>query len=179
VSGGPDRRRWFERQFAPGLPTDAFPDILERLRGTPARVEERVRGVPAALLTRRTGDAWSLQENAGHLLDLEPLWAGRLDDLRNGAPTLRAADLTNRATEDARHNAGSLAGIVAAFRAARAGLVQRLEDLGPDALRRTARHPRLAQAMSVVDLMFFVAEHDDHHLARMTELRRAAGVADA
>jgi hypothetical protein len=27
--------------------------------------------------------------------------------------------------------------------------------------------------MTVVDLFFFVAEHDDHHLARITEMARA------
>lgn len=43
-------------------------------------------------------------------------------------------------------------------------------------LMRTAAHPRLGQPMSVVDLCFFVAEHDDHHLATITELRRELGV---
>jgi len=30
--------------------------------------------------------------------------------------------------------------------------------------------------MKVVDLAFFVAEHDDHHLAAITELIRISGV---
>jgi hypothetical protein len=29
--------------------------------------------------------------------------------------------------------------------------------------------------MRVVDMSFFVAEHDDHHLARMTDLARRLG----
>jgi hypothetical protein len=29
--------------------------------------------------------------------------------------------------------------------------------------------------MRVVDMAFFVAEHDDHHLARMTQLARMFG----
>jgi hypothetical protein len=36
-------------------------------------------------------------------------------------------------------------------------------------------HPRLQQPMRVVDMAFFVAEHDDHHLARMTQLARMFG----
>ena len=36
--------------------------IVERLRGTPARVLDRMRYQPASLLTRREGDAWSAQE---------------------------------------------------------------------------------------------------------------------
>jgi hypothetical protein len=29
--------------------------------------------------------------------------------------------------------------------------------------------------MRVIDLAFFVAEHDDHHLARITQLKRFGG----
>ena len=36
----------------------------------------------------------------------------------------------------------------------------------------TARHPRLKKEMRVLDLAFFIAEHDDHHLARISELIR-------
>jgi hypothetical protein len=31
-------------------------------------------------------------------------------------------------------------------------------------------HPRLQQPMRLIDHALFVAEHDDHHLARITEL---------
>ncbi len=42
--------------------------------------------------------------------------------------------------------------------------------LSPAELRMTALHPRLRQSMSVADLSFFVAEHDDHHLAKIEVL---------
>jgi hypothetical protein len=48
--------------------------------------------------------------------------------------------------------------------------VERLEGIEPAYLSRTAVHPRLGQPMRIVDMAWFVAEHDDHHLARMTEL---------
>lgn len=166
------RRVWFERQFELGLPAEAFPDILERVRGSPARLEERVRGVAPALLIRRLGDGWSIQENVGHLLDLEPLWNGRLDELLAGATTLRAADVTNRKTHEANHNARDLHDLLAEFRTARGNVVARLDALAPRDLERTALHPRLQQPMTVTDLFFFVAEHDDHHLARISELMR-------
>ena len=56
------------------------------------------------------------------------------------------------------------------FRTRRAELVSRVESLGDEQLAITALHPRLDQPMTVVDLAFFVAEHDDHHLAALTEL---------
>jgi hypothetical protein len=40
-------------------------------------------------------------------------------------------------------------------------------------VQRTGLHPRLNQPMRVIDLILFIAEHDDHHLARITELKQA------
>jgi len=167
------RRVWFDRRFALGLPAKALPDVIERLRGTPARLEERTAGLSRDALVRRAGDAWSIQENAGHLLDLEALWIGRLDELLAGAADLRAADLKNRKTFEANHHARARADILAEFRRTRLGIVARLETLSEADVARTALHPRLQQPMTATDLFFFVAEHDDHHLARITELRRA------
>ncbi len=164
------RRRWLDRHFALGLPPEAFPDVRERVRGTPARLEERVRGLARDVLVRQRDGAWSIQENVGHLLDLEPLWAGRLDELLAGAAGLRPADLQNRATHEANHNARPLVELLGSFRTARAATVARLDALPFAALTPTALHPRLDQPMTVVDLFFFVAEHDDHHLARITEI---------
>jgi uncharacterized damage-inducible protein DinB len=166
------RRRWFERGFELGLPPEAFPEIVERVRGTPPRLEERIALVPASRLARRLDDAWSIQENVGHLLDLEPLWSGRLDDLLEGTQELRPADLQNRKTHAARHNEAAMTELLESFRAARASVVRRLEQLLPTDLARTALHPRLRQPMSIVDLFFFVAEHDDHHLATISALDR-------
>jgi hypothetical protein len=104
------------------------------------------------------------------LLDLEPLWAGRLKDLTEGRPELRPADLTNEATWEADHNERDIGQILSRFRAARSRTVERLESLQPDVVQRKALHPRLEKPMSVTDLFFFVAEHDDHHLARITEI---------
>src|SRR4051794_12598014 len=92
--------RWFDRRFAFDLPAAMFPLVVERLRGTPARIEDKVRGLSPEVLTRRDGDAWSIQEQVGHLLDLDELHTGRLDDFLAGAAVLRAADLTNRKTQE-------------------------------------------------------------------------------
>lgn len=51
-------------------------------------------------------------------------------------------------------------------------LATRAVTLGarPADLERSARHPRLGSPMRVIDLAYFVAEHDDHHMARLREL---------
>ncbi|MEZ4670557.1 MAG: DinB family protein [Anaerolineae bacterium] len=163
---------WFERQFDFVQPVWMFPNILERLRGTPARLEECVAGLSSELRTRWIGEEWSIQENAGHLLDMEALWLGRLDDFLNGVETLRAADLTNRKTYDAQHNDTAIEKILAAFRRERAALLIRLDALDEATVLKTALHPRLLQPMRVIDHAYFVAEHDDHHLAQITRLKR-------
>ncbi|HSR07857.1 MAG TPA: hypothetical protein VLM42_11955 [Bryobacteraceae bacterium] len=65
--------KWFDRKFDFTFPAGQLPNLLVRLQGTPARLEEMLRtATPAALLTKPEGK-WSAQEHAGHLLDLEAL----------------------------------------------------------------------------------------------------------
>ena len=167
-------KRWMDRKFEFTMPVDEFATVLERLRGTPARVEEKIRGLSPSVLTRRDGDAWSMQEHLGHLVDLDELHLGRLDDFVAGAASLRPADPQNKKTQDADHNRRDAKELAQDFRRERRLFVERLEGLDSALLSRTALHPRLQQAMRVVDMAFFVAEHDDHHLARMTDLQRRA-----
>lgn len=154
---------------------DAIPGIVERLRGTVLRLEERTNGLTPDVLTARSEGRWSIQEHAGHLADLENLWLGRLDDFEQEGTVLREADLQNRATWEADHNARALGDVIERFRALRERLVARVSSMTEGELARMAIHPRLRQPMTVADHCFFVAEHDDHHLAAITELRSAQG----
>ena len=162
--------RWFDRKFDLGLPPASFPPILARLRSLPDRIERAVRGIADDRVRQRAGDAWSIQEHVGHLFDLESLWDQRLDDFAAGATVLHPADLENRKTHEANHNTRDLADLLRELRAARGRFVSRLERMSQADLARVALHPRLQQPMSVVDLGFFVAEHDDHHLQTIARL---------
>lgn len=164
------REQWFDRSFDFTLPTTRFPSLLERLRGTPARLEERTHAFPADLLTWRHDGRWSVQENVGHLVDLEPLWLRRAQQVFASESELVPADLTNRQTHDANHNARRLADLLAEFRALRGQFVRLLVTADSAVLARTAIHPRLRTPMRLIDLALFVADHDDHHLATITAL---------
>lgn len=169
---------WMQRVFTFAFPPGFYWEVIERLRGTPARLEDRVRGVSVEVLTRRDGDHWSIQENAGHLFDLEALLEGRLEEFLAGAEMLRAADLTNRVTATAGHNDKPIDQILSAFRARRLGNVARLEALDSDRFARTAFHPRLQVPMRLIDMLEFMANHDDYHLVTIGELlRQHAGAA--
>jgi uncharacterized damage-inducible protein DinB len=161
---------WFERKFEFTFPVEQYPNLCVRLRGTPARLEETVRGVSHELLVRKSGEKWSAKEHVGHLLDLEPLWMARVEDFLGEGDTLTAADLSNRKTHEANHNARELAKILASFREARMHVVDRVWKSQSFLFARTLLHPRLMQPMRLVDHLYFVAEHDDHHLARIWEM---------
>jgi uncharacterized damage-inducible protein DinB len=161
---------WFERKFDFSFPVEQYPNLCIRLWGTPPRLEELLRGCSQDRLLKKPEDKWSAQEHAGHLLDLESLWMARVDDFLAGGDTLTVTDLRNRKTDDANHNAHPLENILADFRKARLHLVDRVADFQPDLFARSMLHPRLKQPMRLVDHLYFVAEHDDHHLAKIWEL---------
>src|SRR5271167_1998692 len=110
---------WFERKFAFSFPVEVWPNVCARLRGTPARLEEALRGCSQEILIRKVEGKWSAQEQAGHLLDLEALWLARVEDYVAGSEQLSVADLRNRKTDEANHNARPLDEILAEFRVAR------------------------------------------------------------
>jgi uncharacterized damage-inducible protein DinB len=166
---------WFERKFAFSYPVEVWPNVRERLRGTPGRLEETLRGRPREILIRKADGKWSAQEHAGHLLDLEELWLARVEDYVAGSGELTVADLRNRKTDEADYNSRPLEEILAEFRAARGRLLSRVEKLDALIFAQAIPHPRLKTPMRLVDHLYFVAEHDDHHLARMWELVTAVG----
>ncbi len=164
--------KWETRQFNFDFPAELYPEMIERIRGTPARLQDRLGSIANDILIRRDGERWSIQENTGHLLDLELLFSDRLDEYEARAGVLQAADMSNRKTYAQDHNSRSLTEIVQHFKESRFAIVKRLEGYDPEMFKRSAEHPRLKVPMRLVDLVFFQAEHDDFHLARVSELIR-------
>ena len=165
------RIKWTDRRFSFDFPAGIYPEIIERVRGTPARLEDLLAGLSPEILTTQVDGRWSMQENAGHLLDLESLVAQRVDEYLAGNSVLHAADMSNRKTYEASHNEAPASTILQSFRAARQATVNRLESLDAEVFARSALHPRLNVQMRLVDMLFFQAEHDDYHLARVSELK--------
>jgi uncharacterized damage-inducible protein DinB len=163
---------WLERDFAFNTPRWMFPHIVERVRGGPPRLDEALHNQPEAELTERFENAWSIQEEAGHLLDIETLMSMRLDQLIQGASILQAWDGTNEATWNANHNTRKVQDILEAFRRSRLSFVGTLDELPEELIERSAFHPRLKKPVRIIDLASFVAEHDDYHLARITAAKR-------
>jgi len=161
---------WFERRFEFSFPVELHPNLCTRLRGAPARLEEALRGRSHETLIWKARGKWSAQEHAGHLFDLEVLWLARVDDYVAASDQLTAADLKNRKTDEANHNSRPLGQILNDFRDSRERLLKRVDELDTSLFARAIPHPRLKTPMRLVDHLYFVAEHDDHHLARIWEL---------
>ncbi|MEL7005617.1 MAG: DinB family protein [Bacteroidota bacterium] len=163
--------RWFERKFDFSFQQNIFPSIIERLSGTHLRLKSKIEGTPSDLLEIKPNEKWSIKENIGHLCDLEPLWQGRLDDILNQEKYLRSTDLENKKTDFAQHNKTNVEDLLIQFEEVRELTLKRLSKLEESDVFKFALHPRLEQPMRTMDLFLFVAEHDDHHLARITEIK--------
>lgn len=185
---------WMERKFHFQVEENILPAIRERLLGTIPRLEFKLRDTSLSYLhqtkhveenlrrtfpstevqKRRIDGKWSIREQVGHLIDLEELWQGRIEDLRQGETVLRAWDLVNRQTFEAGHNERPLKDLLDHFTTIRRQTLAQIEEVDEALLFRTALHPRLQQPMHLQDLLLFVAEHDDHHLAMISYLLATA-----
>ncbi len=163
--------KWFERKFDFSFQQNIFPSIIERLDGTFIRLKTKIERIPPELLEVKPGEKWSIKENIGHLIDLEPLWQGRLDDILANKEYLRSTDLENKKTDIALHNKTDINNLLSQFQDLRKITLDKLIELKEKEVYKTALHPRLKKPMRTMDLFLFVAEHDDHHLARITEIK--------
>jgi uncharacterized damage-inducible protein DinB len=164
--------KWFDRKFTFAENQNIFPSIIERLSGTPLRLTDKISHIHIAHLTVKINDSWSILENIGHLIDLEPLWQGRLMDILNNVKELRPTDLQNRKTDLANHNGREVESLLKEFSEIRNVTLNKLETLTEEDIFKSSLHPRLKTPMRTMDLFLFVAEHDDHHLARITEINK-------
>lgn len=162
-----DVQPWLEYKWNFDFPVGMYRAVCERMRGTPARLEEFARGVSREGLTRRPApDKWSALEQLGHLWILdEELHHPRIEQYLRGETALMAADMSNQRTGESGFNEMPVEKILKGFREAREKSMRVLDACTIQDAARVARHPRLQRDLRLVDLCFFCAEHDDHHLA--------------
>lgn len=162
---------WFERQFNFDFPLSNFPVIFSRLEGSIFRLQ-CILATADEEACSQSRNGWSVKEHLGHLTDLEDLWWKRLQDFLDGKAELTAADLSNTKTHEARHNEKTLEQLMQAFIAERQKILESIYGFDRGTLGLTSVHPRLQQPMRLIDALFFVAEHDDHHIAKISGLLR-------
>ena len=165
-----ERTKWTDRKFIFNIPAGWMQNILERLRSTELRLRALVDGLPDDKISFKPNGKWSIKEHIGHLSDLEELHEGRIDDFIARKQTLRAADMSNAKTNKAHHNDRPIHELLDEFAFKRIIFISRLESLDDETQEFQSMHPRLQVHMKPVDMAFFTAEHDDHHLASIREI---------
>lgn len=163
--------RWTDRNFTFDFPVTMFPVYIARLRSSYPSIRYLVSELAPKQLVKPIRGGWSVKQHIGHLTDLEELHSGRLDDYRRHLDVLRPADMQNRKTETADHNAADIEALLSDFARERTQFIDKLLSFDSEDLESSAQHPRLQMPMRIVDLACFVAEHDAHHIARMWEAK--------
>ena len=68
------------------------------------------------------------------------------------------------------NNKNSIINLMNDFNLSREKFVNKLESLNEEEIFMGSLHPRLNKTMRIIDLAFFVAEHDDHHIQTIKDL---------
>jgi len=164
--------RWFDRQFSFGLPASMLPFYIERLEGTIVRLIDKTQHVTEEILSEQWDGKWSIKQNIGHLSEVDDISGKRIAELIQGVPTLSSAVFEPFAN----YNAMPMREVLKRFEDKRRMSIGRFRNLVTDELQRASLHPRLRVMMTAVDLAWFDAEHDDHHLVTINEILVRRGV---
>ena len=170
------RQKWVEHQFNLGIHPGWAQNIVSRLSDTEIRLKSHSDNLSDKILSQKDGDSWSIKEHIGHLVDLEELHIKRLQEFSKLKETLSPADMLNIKTEDANHNAKAISMLVDQFSEARAKLIATFYSFDDTVQQHEAFHARLGLKMKPVDMLFFTAEHDDHHIASIIEIKKNMGL---
>lgn len=156
---------WFERNLKFGYPPEMLPFFLERLHGTTLRLEHKINGLSEELLSGKPDGKWSVKETIGHLSEVDAIANKRIDEMVAGVEVMSPAVF-----EPQDYNPWPLEKVMQQFRTNRHANIDKYRSLRAMDLTRSSLHPRLKVPMTPVDLAWFDAEHDDHHLVGIQEL---------
>ena len=165
------KENWLEKQFDFDFPASKYTEFLQILHNSPEKIEALLENLSKEDLIHKDGDSWSIQENVGHFLTAEYLFLSRLDDYENDASVLQPARFEDNPTDKANFNEKSIQWILDQFREQRAVYISRLDALQPEDFEKAILHPRLNKPMRLCDMLHFHAQHDQHHLTRIAELK--------
>jgi len=167
------RTKWVDRKFNLGIPEGWLPNVIARLSGITIRLKDLTSNLSEKALSLQLNERWSIKEHIGHLSDLEDLHIGRVTDFVNRKQILRAADMSNKHTYSANHNEKPISKLINEFDSKRNFLVSTLKNLDDETQYLNSMHPRLKVPMKLVDMAFFTAEHDEHHITSINEILAA------
>ena len=156
--------KWFERKFDFSFDVEQYSTIYQRLQQAPGMLATLIHNKPEELLTHQPEGKWSVKEHVGHLSLLEPLWRTRIQDILEKKPTLTPTDLDNKKTSETGFNNYSITELLQKFTDERKETLALLDGINVKDQQGTSLHPRMQQPMRIIDILYFTAEHDEHHM---------------
>ena len=146
-----------------------LPYFLERLEGTFIRMESKVKGVSNEVLSTQLKGKWSVKQNIGHLAEVDEISTKRIGEIISGVAQLSPAVFEPRGD----YNNQDVRDVLNFFRTNRLNNLKRYAELAERDLIKSSLHPRLKVQMTPVDLAWFDAEHDDHHLVTINTILKS------
>jgi hypothetical protein len=156
---------WFERKLKFGYSKELLPFFLERLEGTIVRIQSKVKHLEDKILSEKINGKWSIKQNIGHLAEVDEIANKRLDEMVKGISPMSPAVF-----EPQDYNPWPIEKVVEFFKTNRLKNLKKYQSLVEGDLLKSSLHPRLNVQMTPVDLAWFDAEHDDHHLVKINEI---------
>ena len=154
---------WFERDLVFGKNKELLPYILERLDGTAHRIRAKVNKLSEDKLSLKLNDKWSVKQNIGHLAEVDEINNRRIDEMLAGISPMSPAVFEVKPD----YNTMPVADVIDYFEKTRQKNISKYLRLSESELSKASLHPRLKLMMTPVDLAWFDAEHDDHHLVKI------------
>ena len=156
---------WFDRKLTFGFQKEMLPFLIERLDGAHGRLEKKVLGIDDKILSDKLNNKWSVKQHIGHLAEVDQIANRRIDEMIAGAQTLSPAVF-----EPSDYSNWPLQEVLNFFLKTRAQNILKYNTIAEQDLAKASIHPRLNVPMTPVDLAWFDAEHDDHHLVKINEI---------
>jgi hypothetical protein len=156
---------WFERELIFGKNPEMLPYFLERLEGTIIRIEAKVKGIEDKILSEKHNGKWSIKQNIGHLAEVDQIANKRIDEMVSGVAVMSPAVF-----EPQDYNPWPIEKVISFFSETRKSNLKKYASLNQNQLIKSSLHPRLKVQMTPVDLAWFDAEHDDHHLVKINNI---------
>lgn len=165
---------WSQRTLDYGRSLDELPVLLERIQGTSARLNALLAGQPMENFHLQVHGKWSVMEHIGHLITLQDRFEGRAEDFEHHRSSLCDINLRDQARTLQGHRLRALGDVLEEFRLKRIAFAQRVAGFQRRALEHVAYHPCQNKPMRPVDMLLWIAEHDDHHLASVRGILRSS-----
>ena len=163
--------KWADRSFDFDYDFSLYPKFISRLNETPTILKSLITNIPERIFKIKHENEWTIQENVGHLISVDYLFVARLDEYEAGEDRLSPADMSGSSTSKENYNSDEMQNLLEKFAKNRNNYVLRLQNVDSALFNRSAWHPRLEKQMRLSDMLFFQAEHDDHHLNKIKYLQ--------